>query len=341
MAAGVDPPLDQRDRALLTLAQASFPLVSRPFAMLGHAVGADEAEALDRLLALRQAGLLRRIAPVFEPAALGLVTELLALRVDAGHLEHAADTIAGWPQVTHCYERDHAVNLWVAGEAAAAAWFTRRVREMAAWPGVQGVWRLPTVRRFKIGVCFDLVGEGLSAPVPALRPAAGSLGEKDRALLGLLETDLPLCPKPFEVLAARAGLTEHEVLSLLIGWHGMGRIRRYGALVSHRRLGFVANAMTVWRVPPGRLVAAGEALAASPAVSHCYERPPFADFPYNLYAMVHGRSRPEVLELVDKLGRSAGLPPGLPLFSTREFKKTSPSCAALLAAADSQQAGDL
>jgi len=332
IAAGLSP----QDRQLLTTAQVAFPLAPRPFAALGEIAGLREEQVIARLHALKEERLIRRIGPVFEPAALGLVTGLVAVEVEADRIAAVGAEIATWPQVTHCYQRNHRVGLWLAGAARSADWFGQASAEISGWEGVRGAWRLPTTRRFKIGVIFDLVTEQTRSDVRAgirgnERPAHGSAGPADTGLVRVLETELPLTPEPFAALAAGVPAGMRDLLGTIREWLALGRMRRYGAQLNHRLLGFTANAMTVWAVPADRMEEVGGALAEDPEVSHCYQRPTFNDFPYNLYAMIHGRSREHCLAAADRLTRACGLSDPLPLFSTREFKKSTPPYSDLMA----------
>jgi DNA-binding Lrp family transcriptional regulator len=316
--------LSAEDKALLTLVQASLPLTRRPFAALGARVGLSEEEVLARLAAFKEAGLIRKLGPVFEPAALGLATELMAAEVASAQLDTVGRAVAAWDEVTHCYAREHRLNLWFAGVAAEAAWFARAAERVAAMDGVRGIWRLPTLRRFKISVQFDLTDE-ISNPTPQIsNPPSLPAAKVDPDLLRVLQTDLPLVSEPFAALGEKALLTLRALLA-------NGQVRRYGALVSHRKLGITANAMTLLVVPEVRIEEAGRRVASLPAVSHCYQRPTFAGFPYNLYAMIHGRAREECLAAAEEAARAAEASEWAALFSTHEYDKSSPDYAALLA----------
>lgn len=149
----------------------------------------------------------------------------------------------------------------------------------------------------------------------------------DDKLVAALEVDLPCLRRPFAALAERSGdpgISEQSLIEALRRWLEEGVVRRYGALVSHRALGYRANAMIVWRAPEQRVEEIGQALARQPEISHCYQRPPFEGFPYNLYAVVHGRSREECERIARRLSAQVGLDDYRILFSTREFKKASP-----------------
>ncbi|MDZ7851666.1 MAG: AsnC family protein [Halomonas sp.] len=128
--------------------------------------------------------------------------------------------------------------------------------------------------------------------------AIHSAGESDahRRLRALLEQGLPLTPRPWQVLAEQAGLSEEEVMACVSRWQADGMIKRLGLVVRHRRLGIQANAMVVWDVPDEQVDLVGRRLAREAAVTLCYRRPRrLPDWPYNLFCMIHGARRERVL----------------------------------------------
>jgi len=147
----------------------------------------------------------------------------------------------------------------------------------------------------------------------------------DERMLAALERDLPVTHRPFRRLAEEAGLRETEVLEAIRSGLRSGAIRRYGALLAHREIGFEANAMIVWQVPEERIEEAGALLAADARVTHCYQRPTFPGFPYNLYTMVHAATRDEAMTIVADLAKRVNVEQFDVIFSLREFKKASPT----------------
>ena len=150
------------------------------------------------------------------------------------------------------------------------------------------------------------------------------LTDEERRLILAIQDGLPLTPRPYDAVAKALGTTEERVLETLGSLLERGVVKRLGAVPNHYALGITANGMAVWDVPDDRVSEAGRLLADRPEVSHCYRRPRRPpDWPYNLYAMIHGRSREEVLAVVKRLSRQAGLE-GVPqtvLFSVRQFRK--------------------
>jgi DNA-binding Lrp family transcriptional regulator len=150
------------------------------------------------------------------------------------------------------------------------------------------------------------------------------LTDEERRLIVAIQDGLPLVPEPYRAVAEELGTTEEHVLALLGSLLERGVVKRLGAVPNHYALGITANGMAVWEVPDDLVGEVGRKLGSLPEVSHCYRRarrPP--DWPYNLFAMVHGRSRREVLAAVERIAEEAGIA-GLPrevLFSTRQFRK--------------------
>ena len=150
------------------------------------------------------------------------------------------------------------------------------------------------------------------------------LSEEERRLLVAVQDGLPIVERPYEEIAQRIGTTEERVIAMLASLLERGVIKRLAAIPNHYALGITANGMAVWDVPDEAVSELGRRLAARAEVTHCYQRPRrLPEWRYNLYAMVHGRSREEVATVVDEMAREAGLS-GFPhelLFSVRQFRK--------------------
>lgn len=156
-------------------------------------------------------------------------------------------------------------------------------------------------------------------PNPIFTPA-------EEAALRMVQGDLPDCAEPYSEIARLAGLTEAEVLDLLERLKSQGVIRRFGATLRHQQAGYGDNAMVAWYVEQDRdLDEVGALMASRPEISHCYQRRNCYEWPFNLYTMVHARSRQECLDLVDELAKVSRVSQYAILFSRIELKKTSMS----------------
>ena len=156
-----------------------------------------------------------------------------------------------------------------------------------------------------------------------------TLSDAERAILRELSGSIPEGPRPYAVIAERAGLDEKDALGIIRGLMDRGAIRRMAAILHDRKLGYDGNAMVAGRVPAEELDRAGAAAAERTEISHAYARRTAPDWPYNLYTMIHARSREEAMGVVKELSRSFGASEHRMLFSLREFTKRPPRYAAL------------
>jgi DNA-binding Lrp family transcriptional regulator len=189
---------------------------------------------------------------------------------------------------------------------------------------------LPTLKLYKINVQLDMTGAEAtdakeSSPRPAPTRGDGTLPtERDRRGIEILQRDLPLDPEPFDLWAGEAGMDVDELLAVAQTFVDRRYMRRFAAVLNHRRAGFGANGMAVWKVPDGRLDELGARMAAFKSVSHCYRRPTYPDWPYSLFTMVHARSTEACEETIAAIAADAGLDDPdqrTVLYSTYEFKK--------------------
>jgi DNA-binding Lrp family transcriptional regulator len=306
---------------LLNEFQRDFPLVSRPFGEVAARCGLSEAQALGAYRAALADGLLSRIGVVFAPHAVGAST-LAAMAVPPSKIDATAKIVSAQPEVNHNYEREHRVNLWFVATAPSQEALEAALGRIARESGIE-VLALPLVEEYHIDLGFDLAGR--PAPRAPRRPTATApLDAAGRRLLAAVEDGFPLEPEPYAALARAAGMSESEVIATLANWLAAGIARRVGVVLRHRELGYTANAMAVWDVPDSEVSAAGMRLARRPEVTLCYRRARRAPvWPYNLYCMIHGRSRREVsaqlaaLNDEERLARTAHAV----LFSRRAFKQ--------------------
>ena len=150
-----------------------------------------------------------------------------------------------------------------------------------------------------------------------------ALSALDKNVIRALQGDFPLVLEPYKELAARAGVTEDVFLARVRELSEKKMIRKMGAVLRHREIGFAANALCAWEVPADRLDDVAKSMAASPSISHCYDRNTAPGWPYNLYTMIHGHSRAECESIADQLGKENHIENRVMLYSKKEWKKTS------------------
>ncbi len=323
------PQLDNIDKDLLDLMQRDFPLCRQPFTDLGLRLRISGDETLRRIKSLKTRGIVRLIGPVFDPAQLGYQTTLVAMKVPTESLAEADRIITANPFVSHCYEREHSLNFWFTLAMLATHNIESEIQKLNGSIRAELTLNLPALKTFKIGAFFDL-GRA-NSPTPEIYsddncPSNNDSGlsPSDRDVINELQQDLPLIEKPFDIMSARLQMDVDSFLDICQALLQRRIMRRFSAAISHGKLGFKANAMACWSVPPHLTEAAGKKVATFPEVSHCYERQTNARWPYNLFAMIHADTRETCRALADRISVEAGFDKNgaLLLYSTKEVKKT-------------------
>jgi DNA-binding Lrp family transcriptional regulator len=318
--------LDELDKGLLNVAQAEFPLLSRPYAALGEKVGLGEPEVLRRFAALKDKGVIRQTSAIFDTRALGYKSTLVAMKFDPAALDRGAAVVSLHPGVSHNYKREHVYNLWFTIAVPREGNLKKVIDKLAADSGAQDTIILPTLRLYKIGVNFDMKAAVDTSKGGELR-LDDRLGdfravtEADKAGIRVAQEDLPLEPRPFARWAGAMGTDEEGFFAWLRGMKERRFFRRFASILRHRAAGFADNAMAVWVVPEDRCDELGFKMAAFKAVTHCYKRPTFDSWPYNVFTMVHGRSTLDCETVVEAIRAETGLAEYRMLYSTREYKK--------------------
>jgi DNA-binding Lrp family transcriptional regulator len=320
-------PLTER---LLNDFQHDFPLSPAPFAHIARRLNTHTTVVLARLRELQRQGAVSRVGPVFRPNTIGAST-LAAMQVPAAELESVAAVVNGFPEVNHNYEREHRYNLWFVVTAADQAALAETLARITRKTGY-GVLSLPLVRDYHIDLGFRMSLTG-HTPLPDTGMAcATSMDDTQRKavhgaaedLIEAIQAGLPLVARPYREIGARLGMSEQAVIGRLQGMIDAGIIKRLGVVVRHHELGYRANAMVVWDVPDERVDRIGRQLGDIDCVTLCYQRPRrLPDWPYNLFCMVHGQDRDDVIACIARLVEALGLDAirHAVLFSGRRFKQ--------------------
>ena len=325
--------LDLTDRELLNSLQSSFPLVEEPFDRLGSKLDMASSEVISRIRVLKYKNVVRQISAIFDTRRLGYQTVLVAMRLPADKLDDGAHAINEHPGVSHNYGRNGPFNLWFTVAVPPDESLEDTVAEMASRTGAESYRLMPTIRFFKIGVNFDMVKEegaandyyspdGYADGDGQTWKRVEPVSDFEKEVIRELQEDLQLEPRPFQPMAERLAISQPELFDLAASFQERGIMRRYSAVLHHRRAGFSANSMGVWKVPPERSVEVGNLMARSPWVTHCYERPTYPDWKYTHFTMIHATSRERCEEVAAEISEATGVSDYMLLYSSREYKKT-------------------
>jgi DNA-binding Lrp family transcriptional regulator len=327
---GAAIPLDETDKRLMNLLQSSFPLDPEPFALVASEAEMELEDVLVRTQRLLDERIIREITPIFDTRALGYESMLVAAKVDADHPQRAAQIVNSHPGVSHNYLRTHDFNLWFTiatppdSELGLAGTLDVLMRET----GAESMRQLPTLTLFKINMNLEMEKgtDALAAAVDASPPReleAQPYDERDIAVIRTLQGPMSAVERPYDEAAAEVGMSTDELLEHLRGMVDRKILRRVAAILFHRRAGFSANGMGVWKVPEDEIMKTGRHMASFRGISHCYQRPTYEDWPYSVFTMAHGRSKEECDAILDSIAEECGMGPDdrATLYSSTEYKK--------------------
>ena len=319
--------MDKLDTEILNEIQWTFPLVVKPFDAIATKFAISPDEVKNRLNQLKRKGVLRQLSAIFDTRKLGYTSSLVAMEIEPDKLEYIAHQINKHPGVSLNYEREHQFNLWFTLAVPPGSDLEKELDKFSKLDGIKKTRMLPTLQLFKIGVKLDMVDDKKHEikPSEAKKKVIDTkfvATEDDKKFIRELQKDMEITDRPFQKAAENLGITEEQIFEKLHYYEEIGVMRRYAAILRHREAGFTANGMIVWKVPKERINEVGNKLGAFPQVSHCYERPVYSDWPYNVFSMIHCKSFDEAGEVAVQIQKQIDVDEYKILFSSREFKKT-------------------
>ncbi len=149
------------------------------------------------------------------------------------------------------------------------------------------------------------------------------LDELDKKIISIMQDDFPIVSEPYQQIARMVGISEEDLLQRLKRYKQSGKIRKMGAVLKHREVGYTANGLCAWIVPEEKIQEVGFLFSKSVVVTHCYARMTQPGWPYNFYTMLHAGTREECNAIAAELAEQAGIREYIMLFSTKEWKKNS------------------
>lgn len=321
---------DPHNPALLARLQQGVPLRRDAPAIIAGEIGLSVESVVSRLRRWQSEGVLREISALFDAAAMGYRTALIAQQLTPARLDIAAEAAASHPGVSHCYIRRGRYNLWftLAVSPDSSLGLEGTAQRLAARAGDAPTLVLPALKRYKLRFRLPAAGNAPAVATPPSQPTPSAdepqprvPSQEERAMIRLLQQPLPLRRHPFDALAEDAGIEVGELLAAARRLVEIGWLRRISASVRHVRAGAAVNVLAAWEVQDERIDQLGASASSESAVSHCYHRPASADWPYTLYTMVHGANHQEVRAVLGRIRRQPGVLDGVELPTLREVKK--------------------
>lgn len=323
--------LDEKDRLLLNLIQNGLPLVDRPYKELGEKIGCSEEVVVDKIRGFKEQKILRQISAIFDTRSLGYQSSLVACKAPPDKMDQAAETFSRHPGVSHNYARRHEFNIWFTIAVPGTSSLQTHLDVLQKESGAFSIRMLPTLRLFKIGMKLDMTDgkAGKSSleedsPFYSDKHRGGEqvpLNETDIRHVIALQKDMDVIPDPFTSIANQLNTTTPELFDWCRKSMDSGRMRRMAGILHHNNAGFRANGMCAWQVPAERVEEVGSYFAKQPPITHCYLRPSYPDWPYNIFTMVHSRQMESCDAFLAEMATHTGIQNFATLYSYKEYKK--------------------
>ncbi|MDD4854626.1 MAG: Lrp/AsnC family transcriptional regulator [Sulfuricurvum sp.] len=308
----------------LAVLQEGFPLCERPFLELDAQLNATEEEAIELYSHLKEEKIIRQTSAILDTKRLGYLSSLVAFKIDEAQIDDAAAFISTHPGVSHNYKRAHSYNLWftIAVPPDSALGLEGTVKLLAKKVGAVQSMLLPTLKMFKISVKLDTNNsKELKEKVIKKEIVPVELTPLHYRIIAQIQEDLSACEEPFAQMISHLGIDYPLFFECINDLSRGGYMRRYATILNHRNAGFVANAMVVWDIDDTVAEAIGAKAAEFSAVSHCYLRPRFEGWNYNLFTTTHASSNEELETVIERMGTELGARDHFVLTSLHEYKK--------------------
>ncbi len=309
---------------ILSRIQKKFPLVARPFEVIADELGMSEDEVLAILQEQKKANIVRQTSAIFDTKRLGYVSSLVAFKIPSQKISDAVKIINSHPGISHNYERNHDFNIWFTLAVApnSKLGLEKTLEVLAEVTGAEEYIMLPTLKLFKINVKLNTTGKDeKKEEVKKVQHTDIELTPLHHSIIRYAQNDIEFTHEPFKKIIDALEIDYDTFFGALSELQEAGVMRRFASILNHRKAGFSANAMVVWDVDEENGEAIGEKAAAFSAVSHCYLRPKYPNWQYNLFTMVHGKSEEETNSIIEEMAAEIDAKSHMPLYSSREFKK--------------------
>ncbi len=309
---------------ILSRIQKKFPLVPKPFKAIANELNMTEDEVLSILQKEKADGIIRQTSAIFDTKRLGYKSSLVAFKIPHAKIDDAVKIINSHPGISHNYERNHDFNIWFTLGVApdSKLGLERTVEILAKLTKANDYIILPTLKLFKINVKLNTTGkDNKKEKVKKVIHTEIELTPLHHEIIRKAQYDIEIISEPFKNIVDELDIDYDTFFSILLQLQGAGIMRRFASILNHRKAGFNANAMVVWDIDETNGENIGEKAAAFSAVSHCYLRPKYPSWPYNLFTMVHGKTTQETNSIIEDMAKEIESKSHMPLYSSREFKK--------------------
>lgn len=312
-----------KDKILYKI-QKNFPLVKKPYYEIAKELNCTEKEVLNILQNEKDKGIIRQTSAIFDTKKLGYKTSLVAFKVDENKILNTVEILNSHPGISHNYERNHSYNIWftIAIAPNSISSLEETIKILAKLTKTKDYIILPTLKLFKISVKLDTtnkVSEKEKIEKKSFKNL--DLSPYHYNIIKEVQKDILFIEEPFKPIIEKLNISYDDFFKVLKDFKEAGIMRRFASILNHRNAGFNANAMVVWDINEKDSLQIGKSAASFTAVSHCYLRPKYPSWKYNLFTMIHGKTKEDTKKVIANIKKEIKYNSYLPLYSSREFKK--------------------
>ncbi|MDZ7817823.1 MAG: Lrp/AsnC family transcriptional regulator [Aliarcobacter sp.] len=305
--------------------QKSFPLVKRPFKQIASELNISEDEVIQILQKEKENKIIRQTSAIFDTKKLGYTSSLVAFEIAPEYIDEAVIILNSHPGISHNYERNHKYNIWFTLAIAPNSKSTLEdtIAILAKLTNAKDYIILPTLKLFKISVKLDTTNQAEKKEKVARTDFKGmELNDYHYNIIKEAQNDIEITQEPFKKIIEKLNISYDEFFAILNEFQESGVMRRFASILNHRHAGFGANAMVARDIEEGEKgEEIGKIAASFSAVSHCYLRPKYPTWNYNLFTMIHGKTKEDTQEVIESIAKEIEYKSNMPLYSSREFKK--------------------
>lgn len=313
------------ENEILLRIQKNFPLSKNPFLIIANELNTSEDIVLEVLNKAKEENIIRQTSAIFDTKKLGYKSSLVAFSLDEKDIDNAVEILNSHPGISHNYERNHTFNIWFTLAVApnSILGLEKTITTLAKKTNAKDYIILPTLKLFKIQVKLDTTSkEEKKEEVIQKKTKDFALKEYHYKFIKLLQQDIKFEKEPFKYIIDELNISYDELFSVISDFIDSGVMRRFASILNHRKAGFNANAMVVWNIDENKAEDIGKVAASFSAVSHCYLRPKYDNWQYNLFTMIHGKTREDTGKIIDEIASNIEYKNYMALYSSKEFKKT-------------------
>ncbi|MCT7541219.1 siroheme decarboxylase subunit alpha [Aliarcobacter cryaerophilus] len=317
------PQLELKNEVLLRI-QKNFPLVKKPFLNIANELHTTEKRVLEILNEAKRDGIIRQTSAIFDTKKLGYKSSLVAFEIEEKDIPNAVKILNSHPGISHNYERNHSFNIWftIAIAPNSNLGLEKSIEILAKKTNAKNYIILPTLKLFKISVKLDTTNKEEKQEKLIQKSFTNlDLSESHYKFIKLLQQDIEFKSEPFKFIVDELNISYDELFTTVQEFINSGVMRRFASILNHRKAGFSANAMVVWDIDEKKSQDIGEIAASFSAVSHCYLRPQYPNWKYNLFTMIHGKTEDDTQKIIEDIANKIEYRDKMALYSSKEFKK--------------------